>query len=83
MCTIENNYMYNSTFNLFYAVYDTKNKKIAQNKSKCDTETIFCVLQKPITCTIVHLICFLQFMTKKNRTLKKELQYTSCVQKNI
>jgi hypothetical protein len=25
MCTIENNYIYNSTFNLFYAVYDTKN----------------------------------------------------------
>ncbi len=50
MCTIENNYIYNSTFNLFYAVYDTKNKKIAQNKSKCDTATFFCVLQKPITC---------------------------------
>ena len=33
--------MYNSTFNFFYAVYDTKNKKIAQNKSKCATATIF------------------------------------------
>ena len=56
---------------------------LSQNKSKCATETILCGPQKTITCTVVHLICFLQFMTKKNRTLKKELQYTSYVQKNI
>ena len=58
---------------------------LSQNKSKCATETILCGPQKTITCTVVHLICFLQFMTNKNknRTLKKELQYTSYVQKNI
>ena len=57
---------------------------LSKNKLKCATETILCVPQKTITCTVVHLICFLQFMTKKrSSTLKKELQYTSYVQKNI
>jgi len=56
---------------------------LSQNKLKCATETILCILQKTIICTVVHLICFLQFMTKKNSTLKKELQYTSYVQKII
>jgi len=58
---------------------------LSKNKLKCATETILCVPQKTITCTVVHLICFLQFMTKKKKssTLKKELQYTSYVQKNI
>ncbi len=33
--------------------------KLSQNKSKCATATVLCVLQKTITCTLVHLICFL------------------------
>ena len=58
---------------------------LSQNKSKCTTATVSCVLQKKITCTLVHLICFLLFMTQKNknRTTKKELQYTTHVLKNI
>jgi hypothetical protein len=47
---------------------------LSQNKLKCATETILCILQKTITCTVVHLICFLQFMTKKIKIkkIKKE-----------
>ena len=33
--------------------------KLSKNKSKCATATVLCVLQKTITCTLVHLICFL------------------------
>ena len=32
---------------------------LSQNKSKCATATVLCVLQKTITYTLVHLICFL------------------------
>ncbi len=38
---------------------------LSQNKSKFATAKVLCVLQKTITYTIVHLICFLQFMTQK------------------
>ncbi len=52
---------------------------LSQNKLKCATETILCILQKTITLNLFSTV----HDKKKNSTLKKELQYTSYVQKNI
>ncbi len=56
---------------------------LSQNKSKCATATILCVLQKPITFTEVHLICFLQFMTKKKNTKKGTAVHLICSKKYL
>ncbi len=71
ICNIENNYMYNSTFNLFYAVYDTKNKKNRTLKKECYLKINLNVPQQQLFVyyriqlhVLLHSICFLQFMTK-------------------
>ncbi len=56
---------------------------LSQNKLKCATETILCITENNyMYCSTLNLFSIVHDK-KKNSTLKKELQYTSYVQKNI